>query len=314
MKLASRHVILLIALWSCAACSGRNQFRAVSLSIRGSELGEGPTPQLPPTAPLPSPHPFRPEPAPAPIPPSPAPPSPAPTPVERPGSGPDSAVAAAQDHAPFPLSWEGPAVHGSRPHQDWSDYVFNLIDTELANQFLGGAEDIEQFCPQYNTLDNKLRANFWAALVAAISRQESGDDPVAGSIEKTMGVDPVTGMQVRSEGLLQLSYQDTTGWSFCHFDWQVDKDLKVDDPKKTILDPFRNLDCGMRILAQQVQQKHRITLEDGVYWAVLKVGGKYQKIAEIAQMTQAMIPPCRKADSATAAPTGEAATNPLASN
>jgi hypothetical protein len=195
---------------------------------------------------------------------------------------------------PLKLSWEAPPLKaGDEPlHREWSEFVYNLVKEELANQFLPGAEDIEQFCPKYNSLDNDWRANFWAALVAGISRYESDDVPTAGSTEKSMGTDPVTDAQVRSEGLLQLSYQDVTGWPFCHFDWEADKNKKVDDPTKSILDPIKNLDCGVRILAQQIQQKHRITLDDGVYWAVLKVNGKYQRIEAIAQMTKAMVPPC----------------------
>jgi hypothetical protein len=50
---------------------------------------------------------------------------------------------------------------------------------------------------------------------------------------------------VRSEGLLQLTYEDQTRYG-CDFDWDVDKTLKADDPAKTILQPKNNLECGVR--------------------------------------------------------------------
>jgi hypothetical protein len=69
-------------------------------------------------------------------------------------------------------------------------------------------------------------------------------------IETTMGTDPVTGKQVASEGLLQLSYQDVPNYGsvlkypLCKIQWSKDKSLSVTDPKKTILDPYINLECA----------------------------------------------------------------------
>jgi hypothetical protein len=83
------------------------------------------------------------------------------------------------------------------------------------------------------------------------------------------------------------------GWKFCAFDWIADRIFAADDPRRSILDPFKNLSCGTKILARQVKSRGRITLSTGVYWAVLKVGGKYTKIGEIKALTQ-NLPFCKK--------------------
>ncbi|MEN0057917.1 MAG: hypothetical protein AAGB31_03715 [Bdellovibrio sp.] len=66
--------------------------------------------------------------------------------------------------------------------------------------------------------------------------------------ENTMGTDLVTGKQVVSEGLLQLSYQGvpnygaTLKYPLCRIEWSKDKNLAATDSKKTILDPLINLE------------------------------------------------------------------------
>jgi hypothetical protein len=82
--------------------------------------------------------------------------------------------------------------------------------------------------------------------------------------EEAQGVDEVTGLGVKtSEGLLQLSYSDVQTYrKMCKFDYEADKKMHVEDinskpsrshswkskfPDKTILDPYKNLGCGLVI-------------------------------------------------------------------
>jgi hypothetical protein len=111
--------------------------------------------------------------------------------------------------------------------------------------------------------------------------------------EKTMGKDPVTGKAVFSEGLMQLSYQDIRHYSFCEFDWSRDRSLSPIDPDKSILDPYKNLRCGIKILASQIRSRYRISVGSGAYWAVLKTNNHHHKIEQIAALTKKM-PGCMK--------------------
>lgn len=187
-----------------------------------------------------------------------------------------------------PLLWES-KVKGSSA---WSEYVYKVIREEEATRFLPGADDVAKFCPRYNTLTNEQRINFWGMLVSAIAKYESGYSPTSRMQETTMGTDPVTGKPVYSEGLLQLSYQDVQWASYCEFDWNKDKNLSPTDPKKTILDPYKNLRCGIKILARQVANKGLISVKSGAYWAVLIPGGKYTQVDNIASLTKQM-PGCQ---------------------
>lgn len=205
---------------------------------------------------------------------------------DQPDQGPADVVA----YKPYPPLWED-----ARPDDgpQWSDYVYNLVKSEgVAESLLPGSQDITDFCPNYKNLSNDQRANFWAVLVSGVVKYESAFNPLNRYQESTMGTDPITGQPVYSEGLLQLSYQDIQGYPFCQFDWSKDKYLSPKDPNKTILNPYINLDCGIRILASQVHRRGRIALSSGVYWSTLKVNGRYNKLPQIEAITKA-IPFCQ---------------------
>lgn len=150
---------------------------------------------------------------------------------------------------------------------------------------------MDTFCPKYQSLDNNQRANVWAALFSGVAKYESAYSPTSRYQETTMGTDPITQQPVWSEGLLQLSYQDIQGFPFCDFDWSKDKSLNPTDPNKTILDPYKNLYCGVGIMAKQITRKGLITVSSGAYWSTLKSGGRYQQIAGISAIVK-KIPFC----------------------
>ena len=182
------------------------------------------------------------------------------------------------------LSWES----SSKPERkEWSQHLMKLVMEDWSS-LLEGSDDIKQFCPRYSSLSDLQRANVWAQLFVAMARYESAYNPLSRMHETTMGTDPVTKKPVYSEGLLQLSYQDITGWKFCKFDWNKDKNLSPTDPRKTILDPFINLHCGVGIMAKQVARTGKILLGSGAYWAVIKTNSRYQKISSITAMVKSL--------------------------
>jgi hypothetical protein len=187
---------------------------------------------------------------------------------------------------PEALAWES-KVKGSNT---WSNTVYKVIQNEEP-QMLGQnvADDIETFCPTYRSLADNQRLNFWGQLLAGMSKFESSWNPASYYVETTMGLDPITGRQVASEGLLQLSYQDEKNYNLdCGFDWTIDKQYSNTDARKTIFDPHNNLRCAIKILAKQLTRQRAISTTTGVYWAVLKKDGKYTKVPEIAAVTKTL--------------------------
>ncbi len=175
----------------------------------------------------------------------------------------------------LPLSWES-----KKPaYASWSNYSFQVID-KFGASIVNESQDITRFCPKYNNLTRIQKINVIGQIISEMTKWESGFNPLSRMAED-LGTDPVTGKQVHSEGLLQLSYQDTQHYKFCEFDWSKDKNLPPADPKKTILDPYKNLHCGIRILNQQVSKHKNIIIGKGAYWAVIKSNSGHHRINEI---------------------------------
>jgi hypothetical protein len=83
--------------------------------------------------------------------------------------------------------------------------------------------------------------------------------------------------------LLQLAYADQKRYG-CDFNWQVDRALKANDPSKTILQPKNNLECGVKILFNQIIVRHKSLLTPSGYWSTLRPEGlSYRVFAK--QMT-----------------------------
>lgn len=195
----------------------------------------------------------------------------------------------------YSLSWE----NTSAPHPErkaWSQTVAAVLKEREAS--FAKAKDMKVYCPKFATLSSSGKLKALGELIVGITYYESGYSPTSRMIETNLGgksnpVDPITKRPVASEGLLQLSYQDIQWAKFCEFDWSKDKGLSDKDPKKTIMDPHKNLRCGIKILANQIDSKGEINLASGVYWAVLREGGKYSKINEIAARVKKAAPDCQ---------------------
>ncbi len=187
----------------------------------------------------------------------------------------------------------------------WTAKLYELIakETSLVSSH---PIDAEFFCANYKNLGPNQRMNFWAQLIAAISYRESEWVPTTRMREpkeyvkipgtnKTKlayNIDHITGQPVVSEGLMQLSYQDSTtysDWFDCEFSWKKDKGLDANSSEKTILAPYRNLRCGLRILNHKVKINNQISTPK-TYWSVLRPVGtnRYSKIPWITKQTQSL--------------------------
>lgn len=190
-----------------------------------------------------------------------------------------------------PLAWEDDPQIKSQTTL-WSKMIYHIIEKQTP-EILGQnvADDVEIFCPRYRSLTDMQRMNFWAQLIVGIAKFESGWTPTATTIEyKMMGSDAVTGKHIASEGLLQISYQDEKNYPIqCGFNWAKDKNLSQKDPRKTILDPYLNLNCGLQIFSYQLKTFRTIVAKNSrqLYWAVL-YNGQSNKIKEISEMTKSL--------------------------
>jgi hypothetical protein len=137
----------------------------------------------------------------------------------------------------------------------WDATIEKALPDDLLSSRMGN--EVGRFCPRFNRMSTADRRAFWAYFFQALSGAEAGLKPTS-NVQHTEPqvavVDGVSHRMVRSEGLLQLTYEDADRYG-CNFNWNIDRHLPEHDPSKTILEPRNNLLCGVNILQDQLCAK-----------------------------------------------------------
>ncbi len=186
---------------------------------------------------------------------------------------------------PTPIDEKKVELGGTAWDPNWDQIIEKALPPEmLSSQVPRG---VRQFCPRFFIMDETDKRAFWAYFFQALAGAEAGLNPtttVRHSIpDTTPEIDEVTRKSVRSEGLLQLAYADHRRYG-CDFDWQADHLLKPNDPAKTILQPKNNLECGVKILSNQIITRHKPILTATGYWSTLRPEGQSYRVF-VKQMT-----------------------------
>ena len=171
-----------------------------------------------------------------------------------------------------PIDNKRAEIGGAMWDPGWDKIVEEALPPEMLSTEAG--RDVRQWCPQFNAIGEADKRAFWAYFFQALAGAEAGLKPTARvrHTEPEVAVkDAVTGVQVRSEGLLQLTYEDSDRYG-CDFDWDADRRLPEHDPAKTILQPKNNLTCGIKILDNQLIALRKPLLSRTSYWSTLQPG------------------------------------------
>lgn len=186
------------------------------------------------------------------------------------------------------------ACETSKPYscKEYADVITKLVRKDLAA--FSKATDVTKFCPKYKSLNDDQKIKAFSEIISGVILHESGYNPLSRMVETTMGIDPETGMQVASEGLLQLSYQDVKNYKdkgvVCQFDFKKDKTLPLKD--RSILNADKNLECGLGIMKYLILKRGSLSFKENVYWSVLRDGGKYSKVKDIVAITKDKVKFC----------------------
>ena len=173
---------------------------------------------------------------------------------------------------------EKKAELGKEPGKEtWDPEWDRIVEEALPEDMLKSARvarDVRLYCPRFGAIAEADKRAFWAYFFQALAGAEAGLKPTANirHTEPEVAVkDTVTKRMVRSEGLLQLTYEDSDRYA-CDFDWDADRKLPEHDPAKTILQPKNNLTCGIKILDNQLIALRKPLLSRTSYWSTLQPG------------------------------------------
>lgn len=175
------------------------------------------------------------------------------------------------------LYWENTTA----PHPEripWSDALISAFKADLAT--FSKATDITYFCPKFKSLDEtgKLKAlgEFWVA----VANFESGYKKTSASVD----VGKPDQKDTWSVGLYQMSVVDQKNYGL-NFGYTYDD----------LLNPLPNIKLALAILKRQIEKRGVLAIpapNPGLYWAVLRPGGKYDKSALIAERVKKYAPKC----------------------
>jgi hypothetical protein len=179
---------------------------------------------------------------------------------------------------PTPIDVKKADLGGKVWNPDWDVIVEKALPPEMLSPAV--SHDVARFCPRFSSMTDTDKRAFWAYFFQALAGAEAGLNPrtrVHHTDPEVAKTDKVTGVAVRSEGLLQLSYGDGKLYG-CDFDWEADRKLSANSPAKTILQPRNNLECGVKILSNQIIDQHRPLFTRTSYWSTLQPGRKSYRV------------------------------------
>jgi hypothetical protein len=173
---------------------------------------------------------------------------------------------------PTPLDEKKAELGGATWQPQWDAMVEKALPPDLLGE--RAARAVRVYCPRFAEETKPEKLEFWAYTFQAIAAAEAGLNPTSDVHHLQAAVDtidPVTHRPARQEGLLQLKYEDAQRYG-CDFDWQRDRTLPVKDPERTILQPAKNLGCGVKIMQDQIVNQHKSLVSRTSYWATLQPG------------------------------------------
>jgi hypothetical protein len=173
---------------------------------------------------------------------------------------------------PTPLDEKKAELGGTTWQPQWDAIVEDALPRDMLSRRVAPA--VRSYCPGFPEQTRVQRKEFWAYVFQALASAEAGLNPTSDVHHLQAAVntiDPVTHLPSRQEGLLQLKYQDAKRYG-CDFDWQRDRTLPVKDPQRSILQPSKNLGCGVKIMENQIVTEHKPLLSRTSYWATLQPG------------------------------------------
>jgi hypothetical protein len=164
----------------------------------------------------------------------------------------------------------------------WDPQWDELVEQALPPDMLSSraARAVSVYCPRFGEETEAQQREFWAYLFQALAGAEAGLNPTS-DVRHTERVlaktDSVTHRPIRQEGLMQVAYEDAQRYG-CDFDWAHDRMLPAKSPERTILQPSRNLGCGIKIMDDQIVTKGEPLVTRHSYWSTLRPGTRSHRI------------------------------------
>ena len=158
-------------------------------------------------------------------------------------------------------------------HKDWDAVLFNNINVSVFDK----ASDIAMFCPNWKNLSQEKKLTTIGVFYVELSRRESGWN----TNDTAVDVGTADNKNSWSIGLFQMSVDDQESYNL-HYGFNYDDLLKAEN----------NIKLATAIMEQNISKYGSITMRKNVYWAPLKISGKYDQIDGIVNAVKAKADGC----------------------
>lgn len=173
---------------------------------------------------------------------------------------------------PTPVEEKREELGGKTWNPGWDAVVEQALPPDMLSA--ATARAVHRYCPRFAQETEADKRAFWAYTFQALAAAEAGLNPTT-DVHHTQPalakIDSVTHRPIRQEGLLQLTYEDAERYG-CPFDWQHDRTLPEKDPQRSILQPEKNLQCGIKIMQNQIIANGKPLVTRTSYWSTLQPG------------------------------------------
>ena len=171
---------------------------------------------------------------------------------------------AAHPAPPTPIDVKKVELGGTPWNPQWDQIIEKALPPEmLSSQVPRG---VRRFCPRFYEMGATDKRTFWAYFFQGLAGAEAGLNPNT-SVRHERARKAHRAM--RSEGLLQLAYADHEAlrvrFQLANGPFARSRTIR----RKTILQPKNNLECGVKILVNQIIVHHKPLLTLSGYWSTL---------------------------------------------
>ncbi len=190
---------------------------------------------------------------------------------------------------PSPATPEPPSHFTDQPQvlvgwlQEYDTHIHSEIQAQETELLQLSADEMATVCPKWSDLSTVQKLNFWSSLLYAVAKEESDFERNMIYLETGLSTDPITKQQIRSEGLLQLSYGDVEvyHYPFDDISWERDSTsalhdyeigTKKGDATRTLLNAYSNLNLGLWIMRDLLKKRPAELFESATcrYWSTLR--------------------------------------------
>ena len=188
-----------------------------------------------------------------------------------------------QNTVPTPTQ-DSPVSNGVQVLSGWlnqyTQHIEMKVFTDHSTLLNLDPSRMKTVCPRWDQLSLSERKSFWSTLLWSVSDPESNYQRTLIYRETALSIDKVTGQQVRSEGLLQLSYADVVNYHYPGSDisWEKDRtfalqdysnEVKIGNSNRTIFNAYANFNLGLWIMDRLLINHSDENFEEALsrYWS-----------------------------------------------